>query len=335
MPAPKTDDAIYEDALADVSPDDVKPRPKSKRELDMEQLEASHLRRLEEESGVKLTSEDPPKDDQLAAQLADEELDGAAAAVPEVIADVAGRRIRVKVDGVEQDVPLDEVLRSYQKGSAADRRLEEATRLLKEAQEQARQQIAPKLPQQETAVTPPQAGPDELETAVKAALSNLYQGDDGAAAKELASIIARSAQPATPVVPDLDVGTLANQLQQHLDVKSALQKIKDDYPDIPANRDLEMLTLLKVEAKETEGMARSAAILAAADEVYATLGKKPGRQPEPVASKREEKLARKAAMDQLPAANVSAATQDQTEDDSPSAVIAAMAAKRLGQSLPR
>lgn len=332
MPDPNEIDAIHTDVPVE---GENQTRPKTKRELDMEALEESHLRRFEQESGVKLIEDKPSTakqgevDGQLAAQLSD----GA-----DVIADTAGKMVKVKVDGVEQDVSLDEVLRSYQKGNAADRRLEEATKLLKEAKEQVQQRPAPQ-PQQEPAVTPPAAaGPDDLDAAVKTALSHLFAGDDETAAKELSAVIARSARGATPQAPALDVNQIAEQLQQRMSVQSALDTIKTDYPALVEDPDLEALTLFKVQTKEAGGTPRAQALLDAAAEVYKTIGKQSGRQnPDPTPApqtSREQKLARKAALDSLPAASASAAQHQVEEDASPSAVIAAMAAKRLGQSMP-
>lgn len=333
MPHPDDlDDAtLHEDALPD---DENKPRPKTARELAMEELEANYLKRLEEESGVKLTTDDLLTDAQLAEQLADDTPKPAPAPVQveNVIADVAGKKVRVKVDGVEQEVDLDEVLRSYQKGNAADRRLEEATRLLKQAKEQAQQQPA-QQPQQEPAVTPPLAGPDELKTAVQSALGHLYRGDEERAATELAEAMNRGARAATPQAQPVDVDQIAAQLQQRMDVQSALQRVQTDYPDIYGSEDLQALTLMKVQAREAEGTPRAQAILAAAEDVYTLLGKKSGRQEDPKPTQRDQKLARKAALEQIQAANVTEATATQEAEDSPSAVIQAMAAKRLGQSL--
>ena len=335
MPKPDDlDDAILDEDVT-LSDEENTPRPKTARELAMEALEANHLKRLEEESGVKLTSDNPPSDDQLAEQLADGALKDAPALAPDdgLIADVAGKKVRIKVDGVEQDVGLEDVLRSYQKGSAADRRLEEATLLLKQAKEQAQQQPA-QQPQQVEAVTQPEAGPDDLKTTVQSALRHLYRGDEEQAAAELAGVMARSAQVATPQAPTIDVDQIAQQLQYRMEVQGALQRVKTDYPDIYASDDLQALTLMKVQARETEGLPRPQAILAAAEDVYTLLGKKVGRQEPAVQTQRDQKIARKAAMEQIPVAHVAESASAPDVDESPSAVIRAMASRRLGQSVP-
>lgn len=60
--------------------------------------------------------------------------------------------VKIKVDGEEKEVPKDKIydagIRALQKESAADKRLEEATRLLKEAKEYAQPKAKEELPQQ-------------------------------------------------------------------------------------------------------------------------------------------------------------------------------------------
>lgn len=339
MPNPDREHAILDEDVSLEAMNDPS-RIKSPRELAMERLEADHLRRSQLEAGLPVNDPAPtpaptpvpepapaPADDQLAAQLAGDD----------VIADPAGKKVRVKVDGVEQDVSLDEVLRNYQKGSAADRRLEEATRLLKEAQKTAAttQQPAPATP--EPAATPPAAGPDALVDPVKTALGHLYSGDEDAAAKALAEVIARNAAPAaTPQAVPLDPVQLVAQVQEQMAFQGALDKVKTDYPDLLGSGDLEQLTFIKAKAYVGEGRQRADALLAAANDVYSLIGKKAGRQEEPPPrTLRQEKQDRKAALDPVPAASMAAGSgPTEEEEQSPSAVIAAMAKQRLGQSMP-
>lgn len=314
----------------DVSLDDMDNpnRSKSPRELAMERMEAQHFARIQAENGEIPTpvtptqDEDDPADDQIAHQLTSDD----------VIADPAGKRIRVKVDGVEQDVALDEVIRSYQKGSAADRRLEEATRLLKEAREAATPQPTKTDPTPEPAATPPAAGPDALVDPLKQALGHLYSGDEETAAKALADVIARSAAPAaTPHAP-LDTAQIVAQVQDQMAFQGALDKVNTDYPDLVGNSDLEQLTFIKAQGHLAGGKSRADALLAAAEDVYTLIGKKPGR-PEPK-TPRQEKIDRKAALDPVPAASMAAPGNVPEDEPSPSSVIAEMAKKRLGQTLP-
>ena len=79
-------------------------------------------------------AEDTPSgDDQLAAQLGQDDK-------PVQYADPSAR-VKVKVDGEEIELPLAEVVKSYQKDAAASKRLQEATRLMQIA-EQAANKVA-------------------------------------------------------------------------------------------------------------------------------------------------------------------------------------------------
>lgn len=316
-------------------------RPKSRREIAMEAIDAANMQRIAAETGLTveeltagpapqpaaqpIETVDPDLDAQLAAQLGD----------GKIINNPEGLTVRTKVDGIEQDVPLSDILRSYQKGAAADKRLEEATRLLREAE--ARAAISPvPAPAVQAAPAVVQAS-DEMVGKAKEALSKLYEGDEDAAAQMLAQMMtdSKGAPVATPASPDIDELTTA--LEQRLAVKSAFATIQTDYPDVLSDPDLDTLTVSKARAKEAGGMSRDQAMLEAAHDVYKLLGRKPARRPaaDPVPTTRDEKLARKAELDALETANASSSAATTHEDSSPSAVIAAMAASRLGQSMPK
>ena len=145
----------------------------------------------------------------------------------------------------------------------------------------------------------------------------------------------KGAPVATQAAPDLD--ELTSALEQRLAVKSAFATIQTNYPDVLSDPDLDTLTVSKARVKEAGGMSRDLAMLEAAQDVYKLLGRKPaGRSaPETMPTTRDEKLARKAALDAIEAANASSSAATLQEDTSPSAVIAGLAAKRLGQSMPR
>lgn len=321
-------DAIQQDVPAAI--EQVEP-PKSNRELAMEAIAETRMRQVNEEMGI------PPEASEPVTPTQENEHETVEAQIDAqmTIDDPKGKRVRIKVDGQEQDVPLEDVLRSYQKSTAADKRLEEATRVLKEAKAQAEALASVQEPQQEQPVTP-KAGPDELKVAVKTALSKVFEGDEEAAAEELAKVLAIQATPQkAPEAPQIDINAIADQLQQRMQVQNAIEKVKTDYPDLLNDPDLDQFTYLKVMAKEEAGIPRHIALLEAAEEVYQKFGKKAGRQNAPTDSAvREQKLARKAAIDTVPVAHAAAAGVPQ-EDASPSAVIAEIAARRLGQSLPR
>lgn len=301
---------------------------KSARELAIEAIADANLRRLELESNVKLTdtaTTSSVDQEQLAAQLSDD-----------VISDPRDKRVRIKVDGVEQDVPLADVVRSYQIGSAADKRLQEATRILNEAKAQA-PQAAP-APAQEPAPAPEPITvnpPVAVESRVREAFEKLFEGDSDAAVKAMSQLITESQGGQQPTQAPVSIDQIAEQLQQRLAVDTAFATIQRDYPDVIANKDIELLTAIKVNQKIAEGASRASAMLDSAKEVYETLGRPiPGRQPEKQSESRSEKLRLKAGMDRIPVANMSAAQTDEASQYvDASSVIQEIANRRMGQSL--
>ena len=122
--------AIQEDVQAEEQTPMTMESPNSPRNIAMEAINESRLRQLQEESGVDLSAA-PANDTQIEEQLADPE--------PEPTQPAP---IKVKVDGSELEVTQEELVRTYQKNAAADRRLEEAARILKHAEELTQQRAA-------------------------------------------------------------------------------------------------------------------------------------------------------------------------------------------------
>ena len=93
---------------------------------------------------------------------------------------------------------------------------------------------------------------------------------------------------------------------------------------------------MQINQRVAAGESRADAMLLVADSLYQSLGKKPtGRQedpPKPAKSQRQENLER---LDTLPSASAAAIQPQSPAESSPSAVIAELASRRLGQSLPR
>lgn len=268
--------------------------------------------------------------DQVQAQLDDELID-----------DPKDKRVRVKVDGVERDIPLTEVLSSWQKGAAADRRLEEATRLLREAQQATVEKPVASVEQQEPgkdqAPETESAKPAELEALVDATLDAIYGGDQSVAREALVKLVSqtRGGPVPTPVLPEIDYGEVASRVQQLREVDTALEKIRTDYPDILTSPDIELLTAIKVNAAVSAGAPRHEAMLAAAREVYAILGKDSGRrQQDSQRESRDEKLLRKSGRDFVsPATAAADLVSDATPSKTPVQAIHEIAARRMGQSL--
>ena len=298
----------------DVTEEVVEQRPLSAREAAMEAIASNRTASVESETGVSLS----PKDEQIVEQLAEPEPEKA----PEV------QKFKVKIDGMEQEVDADTLIRTFQKNSAADRRLEEATRLLREAEERAAHAAVAEQPQ-DVGQTP-----DDLRNEAASIIEKMYDGDKDAAADALIHLMtkAKGGDQPTRAPVAVDEGEITDRVLARMAVNAAFEKVKTDYPDIISDPDLEVLTAMKIDRAVAQGIPRAQAMLDAAGEVYRTLGKEPaGRQkPEPVNARQDNK----ARLDNIPTASASATlAESPAENSSPSSVIAEIARKRLGQSL--
>ena len=305
----------------------------SARELAMESIAVQRRQSLADE-GVDIEAEpaapSSQQDDQLASQLRQDDRPTHAP---------ADMRVKVKVDGEELDLPLSEVVKSYQKDSTASKRLQEATRILALAETQASKVAQNEKPESNTDIKPDPAAQEERRGRIKDAFSKLYEGDEEGAVEAMMAFVGEGAQQATqPVV--IDTVAIAAQVRQQLDVESAYSDTRLDYPELFADTERGVVlgteTLSRMNAKEAQGIPRSQAMQQAAQEVAALFGiQKAGRQQDVVPSTaRDTKLARKAGMDNVHSANVVAGSQvAPAEAQNVSSVIQEMAKARLGQSL--
>ena len=286
-------------------------------------IEEKNRQRIEAEMGVKL-DDDTPAPDQVTEQLSEP------TPAPEVR--------KVKVDGRELEVPIDDLVATYQKNTAADRRLKEAAEILEQARQLAAQtQVAE--PEPAPAATPVET-PEDLKKQAAELLDKLYDGDKDSASEALVNLLAkaRGDSPSTPapVQAVVDPDVLTSQVLERMALNSAFERVKTDYPDIIADPNLEMVAAMQINQRVAAGESRADAMLLVADSLYQSLGKKPtGRQeepPKPTKSQRQENLER---LDTLPSASAAAIQPQSPAESSPSAVIAELASRRLGQSLPR
>lgn len=268
---------------------------------------------------------------QLAAQLGQDERP-----TPYASADAL---VKVKVDGEEMELPLSEVVKSFQKDSAASKRLQEATRLLQIAEQQANN-IAKQPHQENNSDNADEPDPEKKEgriTRIKGAFSKLYEGDEEGAAEELLRLFDQGATLATQTT--IDPAQIAAQVRQQLAVESAYGQVQSDYPELFSDTERGIVlgkeTFARLNAKEAQGIPRSRALQESAEEVAALFGIQKGRQQTPqTRTARDTKLERKANLDIPESANVVAGNkQSHAEAPNVSSVIKEMAAARLGQSL--
>ena len=226
-------DAINQDVTDKEQP--TLTSPESPRARALAAIEEGHRARMEEEMGMSLS------DDKGQEEVEEE----APAAVEQ--APVPGA-FKVKVDGVEQEVSAEDLIRAYQKNSAADRRLEEAARILREAEQLAAQnQVA----EQEV----PQGN---LREEAAEMMSKLYDGDQEAAAEALVNLLAKTKGGDQPTRrQEVDADVLAEQVLERVAFNSAVERVKSDYPDLVADSNLEQLVVMQSTNLVSSGVPRA------------------------------------------------------------------------------
>jgi hypothetical protein len=130
---------------------------------ELENIVVSRENVFEEDSGLKLDRQDEETETEEVTETTEEKTEDTAETE-----EPTDDKVKIVVDGEEREVPLSEVtdagVRALQKESAADKRLEEATKLLKEAQE-----VKTQPPEKEPDVEEEEVStePDELKDAEK------------------------------------------------------------------------------------------------------------------------------------------------------------------------
>ena len=319
MSSSELDDAIVNDVPSEEIA--TLTSPESPRMKALAAIEESRRQSLESElDGV--ISEPEPDDDEEPAETP-------APTADETLAEPAPRTVKVKVDGVEKEVSEEELIRSFQKNAAADHRLEEAARLLREAQV-ASQTAAIVQPEPQ-----PQAPVIDLRQEAADVLAKMYEGDQDAAAEALANLLNKQKggdRPTQPAVQSVDEGLLTQRVLEQIAINQAFEKVKTDYPEILNSPRLESLAVMEIDQRVANGERRSQAMLTVCDEIYKEFGK--GRSTEPVEKPMSKREQNKARLDTVPTASA-AAVAPKVEEPDISSVIAQMAAKRLGQTMPK
>jgi hypothetical protein len=302
-------------------------RPKSKHELAMEAVAATRLKDLEEETGQVLGATGA-REDELGTLVTDE--------VP------GARKLRlVKVDGEELEVGDDELIREYQKGRTADRRLEQAAdeRKRNEAEsarlaadraefERTRTGREPAKPagsgERDSQATP--IGDDEA----KQLYEDLVSGDEDSAIKAIKKLT-EGRQEAIP--PE----QITARVVQEIDWRNAQGAFAKDYSDITADPLLSQIASNTLRETLKTSKSFDQAFQEAGDRTRAWArgigrgtAQAGGGQPPPDPGQ-AEKLARKERIDNPTAINARAAGKPQETVASPSAVIKEM---RQARGLP-
>lgn len=245
------------------------------------------------------TANDLTPDSQLQSQLSDN-----------LLADGLDKvRVRVKIDGVESEVTVAEMQRQYQKNGAAERRLEEATRLLNEA----RAQTPPVGFNKPTEVRNDEPGQQvaDADQERKEFLAALYEGNEEKALEQLKKI--GVGRPSEPTLDTAQLtARLASEIKQQMSYDSALEKFKENYADIVADPYLADLADRHLDAEVKAGKPFTEALEAAGKRTRDWLSSKGAAtaSPQPTIG-RNEKLERKASIDKITALNTKATTVEE------------------------
>ena len=228
-------------------------------------------------------------------------------------AEQAEELVAIKVDGKIQHVPKDKIyeagLRAVQKESAADKRLEEATRLLAEAQQRYAQ------PQQNS---PPSQAWDEATIAYA-----LEHGNDEQKVEAVRQLRGRE-QTATPAqIAEYATTTVLDKV----DFQNAAEWFQSEYKDVVGDPYLLQLAAAKEVQMRNSGDERPRRAL------YKDIGDelRKWRGGSVAAPSLDQKREQKASVTNLPSASVRKAAPPEQKAKTPSDIIEDMR-KRRGQS---
>lgn len=222
--------------------------------------------------------------------------------------------VRVKVDGVEQEVTVADMQRSYQKDAAAQARLNEATRVLDEARRTAAAGAIPPAPVVQPAANTETASNPQPET-VKEFVEALFEGDTEQAIAAFARLGLNTGRSEGATL-DLEQvqAQLTPAIKQQLIDDSALERFEKANADLAADPHLVSVTNGFIQEEVNGGKPYAQALEDGAKRTrdwLASIGAaKPPSDPAPSAHQ-PSKLERKARIDEVQALNRTAnTTQD-------------------------
>lgn len=152
---------------------------------------------------------------------------------PQASSQPEAETIKVKVDGIEQEIPIDQARATLQKNMAADKRLNDAVLKQRELQ-----QWEQRLQQQEQKLQQPVENPDTKEK-LQVAVDALYDGDTEDAVKALSEVIGRNGatlnqEQISQQASERVMQTLAKR-QFDNDVADANTEFQQKFPDIASD----------------------------------------------------------------------------------------------------
>lgn len=144
---------------------------------------------------------------------------------------------RVKVNGVEQEVPLDKVTAKYQKDAAGDEKLRLAAEKERRLAEQAEQLKAyeARLMQQQAPSQPSQRDVGSPSVSEKELAEAIYAGDEELVAQKMRDFRETLKQELLSQIPKgetIDPRALAAQVEREMQQKLAVRSFHDEFQDV-------------------------------------------------------------------------------------------------------
>lgn len=291
-------------------------RPMTERERMMEQIASSRMEELGAEDGV-ASEEIQADDDENAARVEADSVDDDQIAIQDqqkvFDGDPDQTLVRLKINGEEHDVPLARLIADAQKHEAADKRLAEASRLLREARSQSSQKE-----------TMTQASEHDALAEARSFVDALFGSNEEEATQALLKIIQRPSENRTA---EIDADAIAERVEAQLDRKSALRRFMQDHPYVEQDPDLDVLAGNKLSRRLEAGESFSEALSAVGEEMRKFAPKQDVKAEAPATTSRQQILEDKRSRDHVRGQSHSAATTEPPQL-TPSQVIAEIQAQR-------
>jgi hypothetical protein len=332
---------------------------------ELENIVVSRENVFEEDSGLKLDREDAEEETEEEAEEVTETTEEKTDKIEETAETeepTDDEKVKIVVDGEEREVPLSEIkdagIRSLQKESAADKRLEEATKLLKEAQEVKTQppEKEPDVEEEDVSTEPDELKDAEAELAKKrqAHRDAIQYGTDEeveeamiayeSALRTVNRIEAGASRP-DATQNNLSVDDVADKLEERKVIKKFhLSPEEGGFKDLTDDPVLRNACLLKVDELLESGEPGTWETYEKAGnlvrEKYVTGPQPPETDVETTDDKPtstdnlETKLERKREIDNIPAANAKTeSTLKPAEQKKPSEIVEEIRQSRPGQHI--
>jgi hypothetical protein len=250
--------------------------------------------------------------------------------------------VKVKIDGEEKELPLSEIIKSYQKDQAASKRLEQAAQEQQRLAEERRQleEERARLRAEAEALRNPK--PNQAETQqqdtsqpsddARRIYESLMLGDEESGVKALTELLSKGRGTEAPTIPVEQVASEAAEIAQaRIDYNLAMRNFQQKYPDLAKDPDLNRMAVNLVNQTAPTSATYDEAFEKAATATREWVRKKVESLGLAVQSPANERLERKQQLDNLPTASARQPTKPAPKEESASEIVASM---RRARGLP-